>query len=81
MLLENIAHCLIGDVVANIGQGTLDPILAPSWVFLGKSQDQVDDDLADSWSADVLPLIAVVPLLGNQEVFKNPHRWYSPTRT
>ncbi len=37
VLLENIAHGLIGDVVANIGQGTLDPIVASTRVFLGKS--------------------------------------------
>jgi hypothetical protein len=66
VLFEDVAHSLIGDVVSNISQRTLDPIVAPGWILLGKSQDQVDDDLADSWSADALSLIAVVPFLGNK---------------
>ncbi len=40
--------------------------LAPRRILLGKSQDQVGGDLTVSWSTNVLPLIAVIPLHGNQ---------------
>ena len=52
VLLEYVADGRVGDVVANVCQGTLDSVVAPGRVFLGESKDQIDDHLADSRAAD-----------------------------
>ena len=68
MGLEDVADSRVGDVVANIGQATLDPVKAPTWVFFGQSQYEVHDDLSHTWPTWFLFLaaIAVIPLLGDQ---------------
>ena len=63
---EDVFHGGIGDIIANIGQGALDAVEAPSRVFPGEPQNQVDDDLADAWSADGFSLVTVVPLLRHE---------------
>ena len=77
MLFEDVAYSLIGDMVSNIGQRALDPIVAPSWIFLDKSQNQVDDGLADSRSTDTLLLIAVIPFFGHQHPMPAEDRIWS----
>ena len=32
---EDIAHRLIGHIVVQVGQGTLDPVESPIWILLG----------------------------------------------
>ena len=56
----------IADVVTDVGQGTLDAIVSPCWVFRCKPQDEIDDDLPNSRPADGLSFLAVIPLLGNK---------------
>ena len=48
----------VADVVTNIGQGTLDPIITPGGILLGEPQDQVDDELANARPADRLAFLA-----------------------
>ena len=50
-------------MVAYVGQGALNAVVAPGGILFGESQDQIHDDLADTRSADRLTLPAVVPFL------------------
>ena len=63
MLFENVADGSIGNVIANVRQRALDPVVSPVQVFLGEAKDQIDDDLPDSWPADALALVAMIPFL------------------
>ena len=45
MLFENVADGSIGNVIANVRQRALDPVVSPVQVFLGEAKDQIDDDL------------------------------------
>ena len=65
VLFEDIANSRIGYVVADVRESALDTIEAPVWILLGKAKDQIDNHLADSWTAR-LPPARVIPLLGNQ---------------
>ncbi len=68
MGLEDVADGRVRDVEVNIGQTTLDPVKAPSWVFFGQSQYKVHDHLPQTWPTGflLLAVIAVVPFLGHQ---------------
>ncbi len=55
VFLEYVADRRVGDVVADIGQGTLDTVISPGRVFLGESKNQVNDHLSDSRAARLLP--------------------------
>ncbi len=63
---QHVGHSRITNVEADIGQGTLDAIVASGGIFLCKSQDRIDDDLTDAWASDCLSFLAVVPLLHHQ---------------
>jgi hypothetical protein len=63
---ENVAHRLIRDVVTNVGQGSLDPVVAPSRILLGKSHNKLDDLLPNTRPANLGALTAVIPFSGNQ---------------
>ncbi len=65
MLLEDVAHGLAGYLVTDVRQSSLDPVVSPGRIFVGKSLGQIDGKLADSRPADALTLMAVVSLLGN----------------
>lgn len=52
VLLENVAHSRVGDVVADVGQRTLNAIVAPGGILFGELHDQVDDCLPHSRSAN-----------------------------
>ena len=63
----DIFHGRIGDVLADVGQGTRDAVVASGRVVLREPQDQVDDDLADAWPTwFLLPTVAVIPFLGHE---------------
>jgi len=64
VLLEDIADRLVGDVVAQVGQGALDAIVAPRRIFPCDARYQVHDLLLHTWSTDGFAALAVVPLLG-----------------
>ena len=53
-------------MVADIGQGTLNAVIAPAGILLREPQDEIDDDLADTRPADIITLLALIPLLGHQ---------------
>ena len=66
MFLEHVAHRLVTDVITDVRQRTLDSVVTPVRVFLGKAKDQIYDNLPDSWPADAFPIPAVIPFLGDQ---------------
>ena len=66
MLFENVADGSIGNVIANVRQRALDPVVSPVQVFLGEAKDQIDDDLPDSWPADAFAIVAMIPFLSHQ---------------
>jgi hypothetical protein len=53
-------------VVTDIGQCSLDSIIAPRRILSGKPQNGIYDDLTDSGPASSLSLIGVVPLIRHE---------------
>jgi hypothetical protein len=43
MLLEDVAHGLVGHIVAEIRQSTLDAVVSPRGILMGEAEDQIDD--------------------------------------
>ena len=64
--LENIADRLIGDLVPQIGQGTLDTVVAPRGVFPSKAKNQIDDLMPHARPTHRGSTIGVVPFLCHQ---------------
>ena len=64
--LVSRAHGLIGDLVAEVVQSRLDPIVTPGRILPGELQDQIHDHLGGPRSAHGFPLLAVIPLLGHE---------------
>jgi hypothetical protein len=63
---QDIAHGLIGDLVAEIVQSSLDPIITPGRILPGEPQDQIHDHLGSPRSAHGFALLAVIPFLGHK---------------
>ena len=67
MSFENVADRRVRDVVADVGQGTLDSVVSPSRILFGKSQHQIHNDLPHTRPAcSTFPPVAVVPFSGHQ---------------
>ena len=67
MGFEDVADGRGRDVVADIGQYTLDPVKSPCGIFLGESQYEIHDDLPHTRSAWLLlATIRVIPFLRNE---------------
>jgi len=52
MAFENVAHGLITDGVAQVGQSSHDPIIAPRAIFSGYLHHQVLDLLSNAGTAN-----------------------------
>lgn len=66
VLLENVANGRVGNVIANVGQGTLDSVVTLGRILLRKAKDQVDNDLADSRPVHRFAALAVIPFRGHE---------------
>ena len=66
MSFQHVGHRGIGDVVTDVGQCSLDSIVAPRRVLSGKPQNGIHDDLTDAGPANSLSFVAVVPLLRHE---------------
>src|SRR5215471_1327385 len=64
--LEDIAHGLITDYQAEIGQGANDPVIAPRAILLGDADNQRFQLRVNSGTAWRLPLLGAIELLGDQ---------------
>ena len=63
--LEDVTHRLIGDLVAQIGQGTLEAVVSPSGMLPSKPQNKIDDLLPDTWPTHRVAALALIPLFGD----------------
>jgi hypothetical protein len=63
---QHVGHRGISDVAADIGQCSLDAIIAPRRILSGKPQNGIHDDLPKPRPSDSLSLIGVVPLLRHE---------------
>jgi hypothetical protein len=66
VLLEDVANRLIGDLVTQIGQGTLDLVVSPGCILPRKANHKIDDLLPYTWSAYRFAALTVVPFLSYQ---------------
>ena len=66
VFLEDVAHGLIGDLVTQVGQGALDPVVSPGHILPRKAKNKIDDLLPYTWPSYGFATFAVVPFLGNQ---------------
>ena len=67
MGFQDITDRGVADWVANVGQRTLDSIIAPQRIFFGELQDQINDNLANTGPTNLFLLpIRKIPFLGYQ---------------
>ena len=66
MALEDVAHRLVTDGVAQVGQGADDPVIAPGAILLGHAHDQGLQLLVDRGATRSLALLGAVKLLGHE---------------
>ena len=79
--LEDVADRLIGDLVAEIGQGTLDAVVSPVRILLGHTKNKLFDFIRDSRSSWFLfAPIGVVPFLRHQLTMPTENRVRSDNR-
>ena len=64
--LRMLPDSLVGNLLANIGQRPLNPVVAPRRILTSDPQNEIDDLLPDTLPTDLLPLIAAAPLPGDQ---------------
>ena len=68
MLLQDIGHAGIRNLVTHIGQGALNAVITPGGVFLGEANHQIANHLRERRTTGfLLPTVAVVPLSSYQE--------------
>ena len=67
MPLQDIPHGLVGNAVAQIGQGTDDPIITPARIVSGQSHDQLFNLNRNGWASGLgVSPTGEIPFLGNQ---------------
>jgi hypothetical protein len=67
MLFQDVTNGRVRDVIADIVQRALNPVITPGRILPGKPQSEVDDDLTDFRSACfLLPAIRIIPLVRDQ---------------
>ena len=80
MGFEDVPDRRVLDVVSKVCQGALDSVKAPSWVFLGQSQYEVQNVLPYTWSTWLLLAeIAVIPLLSEKPSSNSEKVWIIKT--
>src|SRR5437899_8314267 len=67
--LLHVADARVRDLMAQVGQGALNPIVAPAGVLPGQTHDQLADLVGDGRTAGpLLSAVAVIPFLRDQPV-------------
>ena len=51
MFSQDIANRLIGDLVTQVSQGTLDLVVSPGHILPRKAKNKIDDLLPHAWSS------------------------------
>jgi len=79
---KNIADGRVADAVANIRQGSLNPVVTPGRILLGKSQHEIHNDLPHARPPGSLwATVAVVPLRGHQRSMPTENGIWREDRT
>ena len=63
---EDVAHGLIADLVAQMGQGAGNAIVAPAAIFLGHLDDQVFQFFIDTGTSRRLALAGAIEFVGGE---------------
>ena len=63
IIFQDVAHSLVGYLVAEIRQRALNPIVSPRGIVTGEPQNKIDDLALHTWPAYGFATIAVVSLL------------------
>ena len=67
VLLEDVSDRAVGNLVAEISEGPLDTVVAPSGVFLGKAENESSHAIGNRRSSrSSPPALAVVPFRGDE---------------
>ena len=66
VLFQDVTDGLVGDLVAEVGQRSLDAIVTPGRILACHAEHQLDDFLGHGRTADRLALVAVVPFLSDE---------------
>ena len=74
MALEDVAHRLVTDRQAEVGQGADDPVIAPGAIFLRHTHDQGLQLRVDHGAAWGLTLRGAVKLLGHKRTVPAKNR-------
>src|SRR5215510_6730023 len=72
--LENIAHGLIADVVAQLGESAGNAVITPGTILLGHLDDQVFECLVDTGSSHGLSLRGAIEFLSHQLAMPGENR-------
>src|SRR5262252_5887593 len=72
--LENIAHGLIADVVAQLGESAGNAVITPGTILLGHLHDQVFEFLGDTRSSHGLSLLGAIEFLSHQLAMPGENR-------
>jgi len=63
---KHVSDSLVGDVVAEVGEGTGNPLIASAGVLLGHADDQRFDLRGDSRPSRIGAMFGTIELSGNQ---------------
>ena len=74
VLFEDVADGLIGDLVAQIGQCTLNAVVTPGRILACHAEHQLDDFLGHRWTADRLAFVTVIPFLSDERAMPAENR-------
>ena len=66
VFFEDVAHRLVGHLVAEILQRALNPIVSPRGILTSEPQNELDDLFFHTWPAYRLAALTVVPFLSHQ---------------
>jgi hypothetical protein len=66
MPAQNVAHGLVGDYVAQVGQHHHNPIVTPARVFMGQANHQILNLGTDAWSARRAAVFRAIELFGTR---------------
>src|SRR5438876_697173 len=66
MTTENVADCLVRNVVSDVGQCSGDPVVAPAWVLASESDYEVLRLRSDWRPTGIRPVLGAIELGGNE---------------
>ena len=71
---ENVSDCRIRNVQAEVGQGSLDTVVAPCGILPGHAENELGHLVRHPWPARRVASTAVVPFLGDEPTVPTQNR-------